>query len=134
MYNYLMGGEQYRYATKPIIVTVPFGNPSYEEHCTDYHYVSRTKVDLSKKLHDLFGIHLDWHTFTQRVKGQVCWASSEVLFWMPGEDIDKIPATHTLCFNKPFREYLKKRPKLDLINAEENESGYGYWIYMDGKL
>ncbi len=134
MYNYLRGGEQYKYATHPIIVTIPFDNPHYADHCTDYHYVSQTKVDLSTKLYELFGIHLDWHTFITKVKGQECWARTEIRFWLPGEDIDETPAMHQLCFFRPIKEYLKKRPKLELVNAQDDASGFGYWIYVDGDL
>lgn len=42
MYNYLTGGEQYKYAMHPIIVTIPFGDPLYADHCTDYHYISQS--------------------------------------------------------------------------------------------
>ena len=130
MYNYLRGGEQYKYATSPIIVTIPFGDPHYVDHCTDYHYISQTKINLSKKLYEMFGIHLDWHTFTQRVKGQLCIASSEVKFWLPGEDINEFPATHTLAFRRPFRKYLQKRSKIELFDDEWDL----HWLKINGDI
>lgn len=130
MYNYLRGGEQYKYATRPIIVTIPFEDPLYADHCTDYHYISQSKINLSKRLYELFDIHLDWHTFTQRVKGQTCWASSEVKFWMPGEDINEFAATHTLCFRHPLSKYLQKRPKIELF---QDELGI-HWLKINGDI
>lgn len=129
MYNYLRGGEQYRYATRPIIVTIPEGDSHYVDHCTDYNYISQTKINLSKKLYELFGIHLDWHTFITKPRGRECWASSEVKFWKPGENISETPAINTLCFHRPLSKYLQKRPKIELI------LDYGtYWLHLNGDL
>lgn len=129
MYNYIKGGEQYRYATCPIVVTIPEGDPHYVNHCTDYKYISQTKINLSKKLYELFGIHLDWHTFITKPRGRECWTSSEVKFWKPGENISEIPAISTLCFCRPLNKYLQKRPKIELI------LNYGaYWLHLDGDL
>jgi hypothetical protein len=129
MYNYIKGGEQYRYATCPIIVTIPEGDPHYVDHCTDYKYISQTKNNLSKKLYELFGIHLDWHTFITKPRGMECWASSEVKFWKPGENISETPAINKLCFHRPLSKYLQKRPKIELI------LDYGsYWLHLDGDL
>jgi hypothetical protein len=130
MYNFLTGGEQYKYATHPIIVTIPEGDPHYADHCTDYHYISQTKINLSKKLYEMFGIHLDWHTFMQKVKGQTCWTSSEVKFWLPGEDISAFDATHTLAFCRPFSKFLQKRPKIELF---QDDLGI-YWLKINGDL
>lgn len=129
MYNYIKGGEQYQYATCPIVVTIPEGDSHYVDHCTDYHYVSKTKIELSQKLHKLFGIHIDWHTFVKKPRGRDCWARSEVKFWKREENMDEVPATNTLCFFRPFSKYLQKRPKIELI------LDYGaYWLHLDGDL
>lgn len=130
MYNFITGGEQYRYATRPIIVTIPEGDPNYIHHCTDYHYISQTKIDLSNKLYELFKIHLDWHTFITKPKGRDCWASSEVKFWIPGEDINEIDAIHTLAFRRPFRKYIQKRSKIELFKDD-----WGiHWLKVNGDI
>lgn len=129
MYNFIRGGEQYKYATRPIVVTIPEDDSHYAEHCTDYHYISETKLKLSKRLYELFGIHLDWHTCHIRTKGQrdCCWARSEVNFWRKGEDLDQ-PALHTLSLHRTFGEYLKKRSKLEI------HEDCGNWLHIDGDL
>jgi len=113
MYNYLKGGEQYKYATRPIIVTLPETDPHYVDHCTDYHYISETKIKFSKKMFELFGIHIDWHTYKTRAKGQECWYRSEVMYWRSGEDVGSGPS-RTLCLFRPFTSYLRKKAKIEL--------------------
>lgn len=113
MYNYLKGGEQYAHATHPIVVTLPDTDPHYIDHCTDYHYISETKLKFSKKMYELFGIHLDWHTYTTRTKGQECWFRGEVGYWKNGESLDSEPF-HKLCLFRPFTAYLRKRAKIEL--------------------
>lgn len=130
MYNYLRGGEQYKYAARPIIVTIPESDPHYGDHCTDYHYISKTKINLSNKLYDLFGIHLDWHTFIIKTKGQICLGSSAIQFWMPGEDFTKAGSIHTLAFCRPFSKYLQKHPKIELYQDEDGV----YWLTVNGDI
>lgn len=115
MYNYLKGGEQYKYATRPIIVTLPDTDPHFVEHCTDHNYISETKIKFSKKMFELFGIHLDWHTYRTRVKGQECWFRSEVMYWRAGEDVGNVPC-RTLCLFRPFTSYLRKKAKIELVS------------------
>ncbi len=127
MYNYFIGGEQYKYAGRPVVVTIPYGNPLYELHITDDKYISENKIKLSKKLFELFGIHIDWNTYQVRSKGQLCWASSCVNYWDPGDDLDKI-AVHILNFHRPLKSYLKKKAKLELVKDT------GTWLHIDGDL
>lgn len=115
MYNFLKGGEQYKYATRPIIVTLPDTDPHFIEHCTDHNYISETKIKFSKKMFELFGIHLDWHTYRTRVKGQECLFRGEVMYWRAGEDVGNVPC-HTLCLFRPFTSYLRKKAKIELVS------------------
>lgn len=130
MYNYLKGGEQYKYATRPIIVTIPESSPHYVDHCTDYHYISQTKIDLSKRLYELFGIHIDWHTFRAKTKGEDCgFYSSGVKFWLPTEDITT-PAFNELWFSRPFRSYMRKTGTVEL----RKEDVMCYDLIVNGEL
>lgn len=130
MYNYFKGGEQYRYADRPIIVTIPEGSPHYGEHCTDYHYISKTKIELSKRFYELFGIHIDWTTFRPQYKGEDHGLyPSSVRFWLPNEDITQTPY-NTLGFSRPFRRYLAKTKKIELMR----EDTMFYDIFINGDL
>lgn len=127
MYNYFRGGEQYKYAGRPVVVTIPYENPLYVHHVTDDKYISENKIKLSKRLFELFGIHIDWNTYQVKTKCQLCWASSCVKYWESGEDLDQ-NALHQLNFHRPLRSYLKKKVKLELV---EN---MGTWLYINGDL
>lgn len=129
MYNYLRGGEQYKYATRPIVVTIPEDDPNYNDHCTDYHYISQTKIDFSKKMFELFGIHIDWVTYKTRAKGQECWYRGEVMFWKAGEDVSSRPF-RTLCLFRSFKDYLHKKATITL----EPDDVSGYRLLYNGDL
>ena len=117
MYNYLKGGEQYKYATRPIIVTLPDTDPHFVEHCTDHNYISETKIKFSKKMFELFGIHLDWHTYRTRVKGQECWFRGEVMYWNKNDSLDNA-AYRTLCMFRPFTAYLRKKANITMLTDD----------------
>lgn len=129
MYNFIKGGEQYKYAGRPVIVTIPDDSPHYVHHCTDYHYISKTKIEFSKKMFDLFGIHIDWHTYRMREKGQERWFRGEVMYWSKEDNLDS-DAFRTLCIFRQFKDYLRKKAIVTL----ECDDTLTYKLLLNGDL